>query len=270
MKKDIGVCILDSGIYAKHSEFEDRVDCFMDFVNDKELPYDDNGHGTHVSGIMAGKSLSIANDARIISCKVLDNKGRGSISTLCKACSWIINNKEKYNVRVVNISVGANFDRNDYKKYRLLACVENLCDSGVIVVCAAGNNGPKDDSITAPGTSDKVITVGAVDDEYSRKKGFSGRGATRNGIIKPDFVSFGANIISASMHGGYEYRSGTSMAAPKVGQVVASILKYKPEYTCKQVKSLLKSMAIDMHKPVNIQGFGLIEPRKCVEKITML
>ena len=135
----------------------------------KRRPYDDNGHGTHVAGLVAGdgtasmgKYRGAAPGCGIISLKVLDRYGTGSQDDVLRALRWIRENRQQYRIRVVNISVGTtcNSKRNHA---RLLESVEQLWDEGVVVVTAAGNQGPRPGSITAPGSSKKVITVGSSD-----------------------------------------------------------------------------------------------------------
>src|SRR5205823_8075509 len=122
----IGIAVIDSGVAAWHDDLtrgavyktfpygDQRVAKFVDFVNGRTMPYDDNGHGTHVSGIIAGngydsrgEKAGIAPDASIISLKVLDANGSGTIGSIIAALNWVAANAKTYNIRVVNMSVGA-------------------------------------------------------------------------------------------------------------------------------------------------------------------
>ena len=152
--KGIGVCILDTGIY-EHIDFTGRIWAFYDFLAFKRRPYDDNGHGTHVAGLVAGdgtasmgKYRGAAPGCGIIALKVLDRYGNGSQDDVLRALRWIREYRQQYRIRVVNISVGTtcNSKRNHA---RLLESVEQLWDEGVVVVTAAGNQGPRPGSITA-------------------------------------------------------------------------------------------------------------------------
>lgn len=115
---------------------------------------------------------------------MLNHKGNGNISDVLAGLQWIIDNKEKYNIRVLNISVGTSIGDNVDEDSLLVKGVNAVWDSGIVVVVAAGNNGPKPMSISTPGISRKVITVGASDDniavEMSGNKmiDYSGRGPT--------------------------------------------------------------------------------------------
>src|SRR5215467_9282909 len=174
--KGIGVAVIDSGITSWHDDLTNktsklfpygnqRVAKFVDFVNGRMLPYDDNGHGTHVAGIIAGngydslgQKAGIAPDANIVSLKVLDQDGKGTISNIIAALNWIATNGAAYNVRVVNMSVGAGVYESYWTDPLTLAC-KKLTDKGIVVVAAAGNLGknsygnPQWGGITAPGNS---------------------------------------------------------------------------------------------------------------------
>ena len=117
--------VIDSGITSWHDDltFSDgrrgpygnqRVAKFVDFVNGQALPYDDNGHGSHVAGIVLGngydskgRQSGMAPDASLVSLKVLDAQGKGTISGIIAALDWVSRNAQTYNIRVVNLSAGA-------------------------------------------------------------------------------------------------------------------------------------------------------------------
>ena len=193
----IGVAILDTGIY-RHIDFDNRIIGFKDIVNERRNLYDDNGHGTHVAGIIAGsgrasrgKYCGLAKKSTIISVKVLDRYGNGKIANVIKGVEWINNNRERYNIRVLNISFGTQEDSDLGEDSQFIKEIEKLWDNGIVIVTAAGNNGPDKCSVTVPGISRKVITVGAYDDAECKdtggniKKHYSGRGPTKNCIVKP-------------------------------------------------------------------------------------
>ena len=180
----VGIAVIDSGVASWHDDLTNRsaklfpygnqrVAKFVDFVNGRALPYDDNGHGTHVAGIIAGNGYDsngeksgIAPGASIISLKVLDANGQGSISNIIAALGWVKKNAGAYNIRVVNMSVGAAI-RESYWTDPLTLAVKAVTDQGITVVTAAGNLG-KDKlgrlqygAITSPGNAPWVLTVGA-------------------------------------------------------------------------------------------------------------
>ena len=191
--KGIGVAILDTGIYP-HIDFDSRICAFADFIAHKKVPYDDNGHGTCVAGILAGsgrasmgKYKGMAPGSRISALKVLDRFGNGNKEDVLQAFRWILQNRERYRIRIVNISVGTTY-RTRNEQDVLVQGVERLWDEGLVVVAAAGNQGPKPGSVTAPGCSKKIITVGSSD-MLSGKQAVSGRGPTFECVCKPDLVA---------------------------------------------------------------------------------
>ena len=113
--KGVGVALLDTGIYP-HIDFKNRIWAFADFVSYKCRPYDDNGHGTHVAGILAGDGTAsmgrykgVAPGCGITSLKVLDGNGNGSRENVLQAFQWILENRNRYRIRIVNISVGTTY-----------------------------------------------------------------------------------------------------------------------------------------------------------------
>ena len=266
--KGIGVCILDTGIY-EHIDFTGRIWAFYDFLAFKRWPYDDNRHGTHVAGLVAGdgtasmgKYRGAAPGCGIIALKVLDRYGNGSQDDVLRALRWIREYRQQYRIRVVNISVGTtcNSKRNHA---RLLESVEQLWDEGVVVVTAAGNQGPRPGSITAPGSSKKVITVGSSD-LLEGRSAISGRGPTAECVCKPDIVAPGNKIMSCVPGKPYSYgvKSGTSMSTPLVTGAIACALEKNPALTNTDIKTMLMNSAEDMGLPQNLQGWGKFNRRK--------
>ena len=267
--KDIGVCFLDTGI-ADHPDFKGRIQVFTDFIADKKNPYDDNGHGTHVAGILCGdgsvsggKYKGVAPDCRIIAVKVLDRFGNGNKEDVLRAFQWILQNYRKFRIRIVNISVGTVYKtRCDH--HILIQGVEELWDQGLVVVAAAGNQGPKPGSITAPGSSRKVITVGSSD-MLVGNTAVSGRGPTFECVCKPDLVAPGNHITSCMPGGGYGIKSGTSMSTPLVSGAIARMLEKDPLLTNVEIKMMLRDSADDMGLPGNQQGWGKFNFKRFME-----
>lgn len=268
--KDIGIAVFDTGIFP-HEDFGDRIIGMKDYVNNKDILYDDNGHGTHVSGIIAGngrasngKHTGVAPEAILYSVKILDENGVGSIQRAKNGVEHILSVKNKLGIRIINFSMGMGSKIPQKDKCVLLNMLEKAWDAGVVVVCAAGNNGPQAGSVTPPGNLRKVITVGASDDDSVEssaglKRSYSGRGPTESCIVKPEIIAPGTNIISlANSPGQYTKKSGTSMATPFVTGCIAILLEKYPNMTPAQVKYRLYETAIDMGMDKNKQGWGLI------------
>lgn len=223
---------------------------------------------------------------------MLDYRGDGNISDVLAGLQWIIDNRIKYNIRIVNISVGTSAKDNLDENSLLVQGVNAVWDSGIVVVVAAGNNGPGPMSISTPGISRKVITVGSSDDNVavevfgSRTKDYSGRGPTPYCIKKPDIVAPGSNIISCNIsrfvarsrnnsvkHSTsdspmmYTIKSGTSMATPVVSGAIALLLSAHPQLSNREVKLRLRNSAVDLGQRWEKQGWGLLNVRKLLEQM---
>jgi serine protease AprX len=287
----VGVAVLDSGVTAWHDDLTNytastypygnqRVAAFVDFVNGQLTPYDDNGHGTHVAGIIAGngtdsngQKAGSAPDASIVSLKVLDANGNGSIGNIISALDWVVANKAAYNIRVINMSVGASI-KESYWTDPLTLAAKRVVDAGVVVVAAAGNVGKNAagaeqyGGITAPGNAPWVLTVGASSSMGTPQRNddtmasFSSRGPTYiDWGAKPDITAPGTGIVSLADPASQFYAtkaaflvpgqvstsfvpylslSGTSMASPVVAGTVALMLQANPSLTPNMVKAILQ------------------------------
>ena len=289
----VGVAVIDSGITSWHDDLTDRsgstslqygnqrVAAFVDFVNGQLTPYDDLGHGTHVAGIIAGngrdsrgQKAGSAPDATLVSLKVLNAQGAGNISDIIAALDWVLAHHLEYNIRVVNMSVGAQIHES-YWTDPLTLAAKRVVDAGVVVVAAAGNWGknstgqPLWGGIAAPGNAPWVITVGASSTNGTPYRSddtmgtYSSRGPTYlDWSAKPDLVAPGTGTVSLSAPGSTFYTtrasallpgadgaleylslSGTSMAAPVVSGVVAQMLQVNPSLTPNAVKAILEYTA---------------------------
>lgn len=241
--KGVRIALLDTGVYPRN-ELVDKVIFFKDYVNGKSQMYDDNGHGTHIAGIVCGgKSENgmsgMAEQAELIVLKVLDKKGAGKTCDVLNALSWVLQNKERYNIRLLNFSIGYTINSQKSEQEKMLRSIEKLWDAGIGVVVAAGNNGPKRNSVTVPGVSEKVITVGAMGENN-----FSGIGPTDNCVVKPEILAPGTHIIGLKNAAlGYSIRNGTSMATPIVCGALALALEMNKNLSVLDMKmSLYKSV----------------------------
>lgn len=270
--KDIAAAVLDTGLYP-HPDFEGRIAAFQDCVNHKNSLYDDCSHGTHVSGILGGSGavsgrqyMGIAPECRLVAVKVLDRKGNGNKEDVLAGIDWVIKNRIKYGIRIMNVSVGT-IRESSQRDRELIEGVENAWDAGIVVVVAAGNMGPEPMTITVPGNSRKVITVGA---DGSFRPYFSGMGPTAECVCKPDIVAPGSEIVScnavtAKNKNYYTTKSGTSMATPVVSGAIALLLSKYPDMTNVEVKMKLRESAVDLGFPRNRQGWGRIDIEKLLQ-----
>ncbi|HIS25434.1 MAG TPA: S8 family peptidase [Candidatus Pullilachnospira intestinigallinarum] len=266
--KGVGVAILDTGIFP-HIDFDSRIAAFCDFIGQRKRPYDDNGHGTHVAGLIMGSGkgskgryAGAAPQSHAAVLKVLDRHGNGSVRDVMKALRWVKENGTSYGIRIINISVGT-IGGVTANSRQLVDGVEELWDEGYVVVTAAGNMGPAPGSVTAPGSSRKVITVGSSD-LLEGAGGISGSGPTSDCVCKPDVVAPGARIISCAPKGRglYAAKSGTSMSTPQVSGAIALLLEREPQLTNVEVKMLLRESAVDLGYHRNRQGWGLFRKEK--------
>lgn len=282
--KGINIAIVDTGI-DPHPDIKDRILAFHDVTkNQDSAPYDDEGHGTHVSGDAAGsgkmsggKYKGPAPDAGLVGVKVLDANGSGTFSDVIKGMQWVVDNAEKYNIRVMNMSLGAR-ESSSYKDDPVAMAVEKVYEKGIVPVIAAGNSGPLGKTIGTPANAPDAVTVGALDDKGTVDRSddgipyWSSRGPTKfDGLAKPDVITPGANITSLKPGGGYTSMSGTSMATPITAGVVATILQANPKLTPAQLKEILMDTADKLKGPdANAQGSGVIDPYAAIEKAKAL
>jgi serine protease AprX len=275
--KGIGVAVLDSGI-SPHAALKNVV-ASVNFVSGSGGTADLFGHGTHVAGIIGGSTTNVTNlyaggiapEANIINVRVLGPDGTGSTSDVIAGMEWVIANRARYNIRVINLSLGHPVTEPSATD-PLCEEVEKATALGIVVVAAAGNSGKSADGrtilggIASPGNSPFAITVGSLntwqtpgraDDSVTT---YSSRGPTRFDLaVKPDIVAPGNKVVSLEATGSYlasNYSalhvagsgtnaymkmSGTSMATPMVSGAVALLLQGKPSLTPAHVKLALQS-----------------------------
>lgn len=276
----VGVAVLDTGIHPR-KDFSylpnypypvNRIQHFQDFVNQRREPYDDSGHGSHICGRIASSAiiqndeyLGVAPGCNLIVLKILDQNGNAPISTFVQALRWLRKNYHKYNVRIVNISIGTNISSKEPDTDLLVHEVDLLWAEGLIVCASAGNNGPTPGSISSPGNSCQIITVGASDDDLpifrnSHHRQYSGRGPTSCNTVKPEIVAPGSRIVSCSNRpSGYEIKTGTSMSTAFVSGAIALLLEQEPYLTNRDVKNRLHNCARRLELPHFQQGWGLLD-----------
>ncbi|MRG87897.1 S8 family peptidase [Salinibacillus xinjiangensis] len=292
--KGTKIAVIDTGVYP-HQDLAGRITDFVDFVNNRTEPYDDNGHGTHCAGDAAGNGEASASkykgpapEASIAGVKVLDKMGSGSLETVMQGIDWCIQyneNNPNNPIDIISMSLGSTAqDYGEENKDPMVQMVEEAWATGIVVCVAAGNEGPEPNTIASPGISDQIITVGALDDKNTANTrsddevaNFSSRGPTIYGLTKPDILAPGVNIVSlrapnsyldklqgSSRVGEHYFQlSGTSMATPLCAGVVALIKQSNPRLTPKEVKDLLKSGAdLWRDRNSNVYGAGYINAQR--------
>jgi subtilisin family serine protease len=246
---NIKIAVLDTGI-SKHPDL--KLKDGVSFVEGNSSYFDDNGHGTHVAGIIAALEnkqgiLGIASKSEIYSVKVLDDKGSGTYSNVIQGIEWAIENK----MDIISLSLGGT------KESRALQeAIRKASSQGIIIVAAAGNLGNGDNTLTYPALYPEVVSVGAVSRSFQRA-GFSSTGD------ELDLVAPGVDILSTTMNGAEGVMSGTSMAAPHVTGSIALILAKNKKMTADQVKGLLYETATPLGDNREY-GHGLINIAKAL------
>jgi serine protease AprX len=350
--RNITIAFLDSGFYAHKdlTEPADRINAYHSIFPDSDdraflhKPDVASWHGMMTSVVAAGNGhlsnglyRSIAPEAKVVLVKI-GKSGRIPESQIEKGLRWVLANKDKYGIRIVNISAGGDFEQ-PYLQNSLCQLVEDAVNAGVIVVCAVGNAGlAPGHPVLPPASSPSAIAVGGLDDQNSLDRARRGMyrssyGPTIDGLQKPEVIAPGiwvaapilphtptaveahlyaeldaaaddelATIISS--HKGvdkdldeardlaapllrqlitiklqegnvinhhYKFVDGTSFASPIVASIVACMLEANPKLTPQQVKRILIDTAERVDGvAVERQGWGVVVPRKAVEKAAAL
>jgi len=270
----VTIAMLDSGLWqAPTQNYGTRILATVDVTNGGSGPVtgDPYGHGTHITSIAAGGAMNIAGNylgiaplANLVIVRAFDGQGGGRYIDVISGLNWIVANRKKYNIRVVNLSFGAPPESN-YWNDPLNQAVMAAWQAGIVVVVAAGNEGPAPMTIDVPGNVPYVITTGALTDNYTpynptddRLASFSSAGPTYEGFVKPEVISPGGHMVASMSSQSYLANidpgsmaptaqmftmSGTSMAAAVTTGVVALMLQSDPSLAPDDVKCRLLASA---------------------------
>lgn len=278
----VTVALIDTGVSAV-PDLAGRVIAGPDFSGERNSLRDSYGHGTVMAGIIAGDGSSsagvpggayvgMAPAATVVSVKAAGRNGATDVSTVLAAMQWVGSHQAQYDIRVVNLSWGTRSDQSpsvDPLNY----AVERLWAYGIVVVAAAGNDGPSSRTITKPGDDPVIITAGAYDDRQNTAPdddfvtAWSSRGPTAAGAAKPDVIAPGRTLVATRSPGsyiednnpqalvgsGYIRGSGTSQSSAVVSGSVALLLGRRGSLRPDQVKHALTSRAVPMS---NSSAFG--------------
>ena len=269
-------CIIDTGVAYNITGFNCSTDTFLngtcskvpigiDYVNNDLDPMDDNGHGTHVSWI----ANSVAPGSKVVSVKILDKDGGGSLSDLSDALNFCLNNVDDYNISVVSMSLGTSDDLfNSYCDTEsgfllsLSSLVNQLVAKDVVVLASSGNDF-NTTHLPAPACLSNVTAVAASNDDDI----FYGN-SNRNSLVK--FVAPGVNIVSYWKDGLLYSGSGTSMAAPHLAGAILLIqhfneLQYGTKFVVSEVLRMIKENGVSVNDAVTGLNFTRVDVYSALE-----
>jgi serine protease AprX len=285
------VAIIDTGIDLSHPELKDvNLVAWRDLINRKSQPYDDDGHGTAMAGIIAGKTYGVAPEVDLIVVKAIDAEEGGTDTNIYTAIRFCVDK----GADIISMSLGRDELRlEDISGPWQDSTLEQVCNDavqqGIFLVAAAGNDGGENDDgeVSLPGVHDTAITVGAVDSSL-KLAGFSSEGDNDGKIPnifsdwdpwersdpdkKPEVVAPGVSIVAPGLDESYFEYDGTSLAVPFVSGSLALILGEKTKYqqennageeTINKVKDQIMGTSKKLQNQEtphdNAYGYGLIQ-----------
>jgi subtilisin family serine protease len=254
--ENIRVAILDTGIELRHPDLIGAIEDYRDFTNSYHGVNDLMGHGTHVAGIIAARQnnvgvIGVAPKSKLLIAKVLGDNGSGNSRSIVSGINWAIRKK----VNIISMSLGSSFEIPEIEE-----AIQRATENNILVIVAAGNAGPQNNTVTYPGAYKETITVGSIG-QNEEISSFSSRGE------EIDIVAPGDKILSTYTNSGYAVLSGTSMATPFVSGVVALMLGAGIKIKNQQelINELIET-SIDVGRSGydTSYGFGLINPKNLI------
>ena len=252
---EIVIAIIDTGIDLGHPELADKIVAGIDLVNDDDIAQDDHAHGTHVAGIAAavgnnGQGVAgVAWNARLMPVKILDQDGRGYMSTLAEAIVWATD----HGTDIINMSI-ASLSNN----LTVRDAIDYAYAHGVILVAAAGNAYSMGALTIYPAAFDHVIGVGSVGSEYEHAS-YSSAGPFVDVAAPGGHSNIGPTIYSTFWQNGvhtYNHAEGTSMAAPHVTGLAALLKATDASLGPDEIEQIITSTAIDLGEPGRDELYG--------------
>ncbi len=287
--KDISVGVIDSGVYP-HKDLTtpfNRIDFFSDLINELSYPYDDNGHGTSVCGIISGNGESsnniytgVAKSSSICCFKAFDKTGKGFVSNVLFALQELIKMSSEYNIKVLCLPFETlSFDRFIFDNFNSL--LKLAIAQGITPIVPSGSNLNEDDSLTGIALSKNCITISGIDTTKTVVKSYpySSAGSSKKDT-KPDFCAACVDIMSLNTNTNYlseknnirifapkltsSYKSftGTSAATAYISGLCCLLYESDPNLGFEDIVSLLKLASIPIDIPKNQQGHGRININK--------
>ncbi|MDM8531191.1 S8 family peptidase [Anaerolineales bacterium HSG25] len=262
------IAVLDTGIDSDHPDLEHKIVGGKNYIDDNADPEDDNGHGTHIAGIIAASTnndtgmAGISWESRIMPLKVLDADQEGDTNKVAQAIQDAANTS---GVKIINLSFAIPGSSYPCNSSAMQQAFEYADQKGVLIIAAAGNETVGDEigEVNCPATRDEAIAVGSTD-RLDKLAVSSNRGE------RLDVVAPGHRIYSTYLDGEYKYMSGTSMAAPHVAGLAALIWSYTPSLNHTEVRQIIQSTTDDLSSSDRAGqddefGWGRVNARQAVE-----
>jgi hypothetical protein len=250
----VTVAIIDTGIQLTHPDLSSNVISGYDFVNNDGSATDDNGHGTHVAGIVASTMNNAGNigasySAKLMPVKVLNESGYGYLSDVAKGVYYATDN----GARVINMSLGSTYDSDTLRR-----SIQYASSKGVLIVAAAGNDSGAPCSYPAAYSS--VICVVATDQD-NKLASFSNIGG--------ELAAPGVSNYSTYINNSYARLSGTSMASPHIAGSAALLMSACNDCSTTEVREILRQTATDLGAQDYdiIFGYGLVNLIDAIEEV---
>ncbi|GAA0745467.1 S8 family serine peptidase [Clostridium oceanicum] len=290
--KNIGIGLVDSGVYP-HADLlspRKRIKYFLDLINDYKYPYDDNGHGTFISGMIGGNGTlskgtckGVAPDSHICMIKAFNSAGKGYVSDILFAIENLINNKDEFNIKVICLPF--EITSNDYNILKLFSNLFSMArKNNIIVVVPSGHNGNKESSISGIAILKDCITVGGIDTTGIKEKPYplSSSGPFSK-LDKPNLCAAACNLYSLntnknyiseragrkiyprSLEEPYTVYSGTSCSAAYISGLCALLFENNIDLTYEDTLSLMKVSCDFLEMSKWIQGLGVIDINKLLQ-----
>jgi subtilisin family serine protease len=280
----VNIAVLDTGLDLAHPDLKNRVVAQKCFTQGQCLPLgsnegdnaqDENGHGTHVGGIIAGQGGSsprgITPDAGLVAVRVLGQSGTGFTSDVLAGLDWLVANQATLRVKVINLSLGGGSyegpcDQADANTLLYAQAVARARQAGILTLAAAGNSGQAD-KMMAPACVSGVVAVGNVYDSPLPQLAWptcldqniqaDQVVCSSNSSSALDLLAPGVLVVSTNLGGGPASKSGTSMSVPHVAGVAALILQANPNLGPADLENVLKQTG----RPVTDGRSGRVTPR---------
>lgn len=289
--KNVCIGIIDSGVYP-HTDLmkpTNKLKGFIDILNNAKYPYDDNGHGTFMAGIVCGSGQTskglykgVARDSKIFMIKAFNSLGRGYVSDLLYSIELLINLKEENKIKIILIPCEL-LSQNSFIISLFDKIFMKCKESGLLIVVPSGNNGNTEGTMMGFATLDSCLTVGGVDTKTSIKPYINSSGGFSGKTNKPEFVAAAVDLCSLNADTSYisekngiklypkkfdkpyTYFQGTSCSSAFIAGIAALLYEKNPEYTIDDIISTLKLSSKPIDFPKYLVGFGMIDFKNLFE-----